>query len=432
MYTVSETAHCVMCNGPDAFRCGSCLHQWYCSKKCQKSDWSVHKILCAQRKDFETRPSPDSRRAILFHENKSVVEFIWATVKWFDLGDGEGVECPDDSLKAQFSTGSLRGMAFNINQVRGRKLLKCLDIRHRDAFLRDGSKLNQGIVMATKGKAGHPWAGPIVAMKHQDEGDDPIYYDDIDVADFRDVVDYFLAYGSKAPDPSPSKSVTVREIFECQRALCETDSTTPKPKRAIKAVRINCLSDTESRGKKYEAVELPMINGIGKCSIPPLSVKVGMKLELTKVPPPESATVESYRFQNQEITFLYLNSDPKSEQWGWAPLHWQDDVGSVIVARADGEDLDPSHAAALCQFGMNTMQPLFEDSMGAGMEPENPIGKEEVLYRMSPRNFELFYQGWCKDKRDEFEDTCITPKIVCPAWKVKGLRENFHVLSRFL
>jgi hypothetical protein len=37
------------------------------------------------------------------------------------------------------------------------------------------------------------------------------------------------------------------------------------------------------------------------------------------------------------------------------------------------------------------MQPLFEDSMGAGMDPENPTSKDAVLQQMTKENFERYF-----------------------------------------
>lgn len=84
-----------------------------------------------------------------------------------------------------------RPLEVGLNPVRSRRLKGSLDVRHRDAGLIDGvSKLNQGIVAATKGGAGHPWPGPIVVVKHVEghRGID-MPYEDMDMEDFRDAVD---------------------------------------------------------------------------------------------------------------------------------------------------------------------------------------------------------------------------------------------------
>jgi hypothetical protein len=349
--------HCVMCNKTGTLRCSRCERQWFCGKQCQKEDWPVHKLLCGQRKSFESRPTGDSRRAILFSESQPTVEFIWVALE-YDPKDEEYFGHP--KLEAYHGdTGST--LSLNYNVVRNRHLHGHLDIRHRDTLLTDGSKLNQGIIMVTKGKAEHTWAGPIIAMKYSPED-----YVDIDMGDFRDVVDYFVP----------------------------CNPTAPKSQRVVKAVRINCLGDvTKSGRRKFEAVDLP-VNRTGKYPMPPLSKQVGMPLELVKVSPPGSWGNDSCLLQNQAVTFLYLDIDPKSCSWGWAPLYWQDSVGSVIVARADGEDLHPFRVAALCHFCQYVLQPMFEDSIGGGMDPENPISKEEVMHRMSPKSFELFCAGW--------------------------------------
>jgi hypothetical protein len=367
------------------------------------------------------------------------VEFIWVTVKCRSDEDGYHEHPKLDAYLGD----AARCLPYNYNKARKRRLPNFLYIYHRDTFLKDGSKLNQGIVKVTGGKLGHPWAGNIIVLRTTQLGIDDfdIGCSDIDMGDFRDSVDYFVSYGNNdIPDtrdvPETNEDTQgfslagLHDMIKNLLHLCETEPIAPKPKKVIKAVRINCLGDIEKSGrKKFEAIDLP-VNLHGKCSIPPLSTKVGMKLELTKIPPPASWRDDRFQLQNQVVTFLHLNCDPKSSEWGWAPQWWQDWVGSVIVARADGEDLHPFHVAALCHFIMNELWPLFEDSM----EPKNPISREEVLYRMSPKNFELFYRGWCnygKILEKDIEDAPF-PKIAGSAEKVKGLRKNFHVLSQFL
>ncbi|KAF3402634.1 hypothetical protein DPV78_003746 [Talaromyces pinophilus] len=36
--------------------------------------------------------------------------------------------------------------------------------------------------------------------------------------------------------------------------------------------------------------------------------------------------------------------------WAWAPAYWQTRVGSVLVLREDGEDLDLEHLAMMAYF----------------------------------------------------------------------------------
>jgi len=428
--------HCVMCNKAAELRCSKCSAQWYCGKKCQKEDWPVHKILCPQRQIFQTRHSQNVRRGILFPENEATVKFIWVPVEWVRDDDSGGFESPQ--LENYFGRGDNGStMMYNYNPVRSRTLKEHIDIRHRDSFLIDGSKLNQSVLAATKGTASHTWCGPLVVLKHKAGGMDPSYYTDIDMSDFRDVVDYLIAYGRKSTTETLSEmlkdtTLVVPTARECVALREPEPSTTPRT--TIKGVRINCRGDIKSKRKKFELVELPIDHRKDRHTIPAISTRVGMSLQVKKIPPPASSRKGEFSLENQAVTFLYLDDNPNSTQWGWAPMEWQSGVGSVVVARADGEDLFPQHVEALCHFCQFVLQPLFEDSMGAGMGPED-IGKEEVLYRMSAKSFELFFSGWESYKRSIDSKWIVGipyPKITCPPEKVRGLRENFHTLSRFL
>jgi hypothetical protein len=85
----------------------------------------------------------------------------------------------------------------------------------------------------------------------------------------------------------------MRDMLKDLLHLCETEPIAPKRKRVIKAVRINCLGDPEKSGrKKFEAVDVPVNLG-GKFSMP-LPTKLGMKLELRKIPPPGSWRYDPY------------------------------------------------------------------------------------------------------------------------------------------
>lgn len=101
----------------------------------------------------------------------------------------------------------------------------------------------------------------------------------------------------------------------------------------------------------------------------------------------------------------------------------------------DKKPLHPFHVEALDYYCRYVLQPLFEDSMGSGMHPEHPIAREEVLYRISPKSFELFYLGYQNFKRglqSTVTEYIPHPDIGISQEKVKGLRENFHKLNPFL
>jgi hypothetical protein len=83
MSTASAVHSCIVCNKGDATFCARCKSASYCSKACQQSDWSTHKLLCASFSTFapSKRPTADHYRAVLFDPNKTKPEFIWLLCK---------------------------------------------------------------------------------------------------------------------------------------------------------------------------------------------------------------------------------------------------------------------------------------------------------------------------------------------------------------
>lgn len=424
----SEAEHqCTICNKPAALRCSQCTGLWYCGKPCQKEDWSVHKLLCSQWKDFRAAPLDKENvyRAIRFSETKTepLVTFMWIS---------------PSEIRSYVSPARIREITRN--SIRNRPLKKVLSLWHRNKHFLDGAGLNEGVIATTKGMAIRPWAGPVFVTK--DSIDRTISrFSDIDIGDFRDAADYLVSHGrdpgsdseaDEALSAGPSKNMPPMLPTTFPSSSSSSTATTKKPTtgKTVKGVRINCHGDVENFGhKKYEAVEVP-ISSIDNRSytIPPLSTRVGMQLKLKRLREP--AGREGRDRGNQAVTFLHLSED-MGESWGWAPSEWMRPAGSVIVVRADGEDLHPLHAEALCHFGQFYAGTMFEDSIGSGVEPPTAISKEEVLYRISPKSFQLFYSGWMASKLRRTDEPPF-PKIDISIRKARGLRKNFRVLSEFL
>ena len=53
---------CARCGGPAASACGRCKSAYYCSRNCQKLDWSRHKVACeVSRKSQKAGRTADAR-----------------------------------------------------------------------------------------------------------------------------------------------------------------------------------------------------------------------------------------------------------------------------------------------------------------------------------------------------------------------------------
>ena len=67
----------------------------------------------------------------------------------------------------------------------------------RDNFMNDGSKVNKNIKRMMTGKNDYPWAGPVVVVKMLGASVEHNLYGDVNVDDFKDIVDYFCWYGKE-------------------------------------------------------------------------------------------------------------------------------------------------------------------------------------------------------------------------------------------
>jgi len=408
--------------------CKRCRCQIYCSRQCQTKDWRIHKLLCSSRQQFETPPHKDARRAIVFEENEPTVKFIWVTIELKRDDDPdypEGWESP--ILEDYFGPGQAgHSQTYYNNVIRSRRLKEHIDLRFREDFLHDGSRPNIAVATTVGATTGHVWCGPLIALRLKNSYLDSKRlfansnpgFGHMDMGGLREVVDYLTRYGGMSGEKTSPEAT--------KKAY---------PPSSLRGVRINCLGDTKSGRGQFEAVEVTVDRTKDHFTTPPLPARFGMPLELKKIPPPKEWQYDSYILQNPTVTFLHLDSDPNSSRWGLAAFEWDEIVGSVIVVRPDGKDLLPQHVEALCHYCRYFLLPFFGDSKGMGMDPESIISKEEVLYRMSPKSFELFCTGFCNYRNDtdpKWGTGVFAPDIVGSPAKVKGLHDNFHKLKKFL
>ena len=190
---------CVMCNQPATQRCTQCRSQIYCSKRCQKSDWRVHKLLCSSYQQFQTPPHKTARRAIVFEQNEPVVKFKWVTIETKYIDDPDDPSYEDANLEEYFGPGqSGKCTPYSDNVIRDRRLRNIIDLRARDCFLFDGSLPNQGVAAVAPAVGGNVWCGPLIALKWDTGGynisENPKFLD-MEMGDLREVVDYLVTYG---------------------------------------------------------------------------------------------------------------------------------------------------------------------------------------------------------------------------------------------
>ena len=150
------------------------------------------------------------------------------------------------------------------NILPDRDLPNSLQVTCRETFQIDGSQLNKSIVKATHGAAALTWKGPIVVLKRQGLGIDPERFIDIDMQDYREVVDFFISYGDE--------SVQDGDVARDRRGK-------------IRGVKISCKGDQRTFGRNiYSTVDVPKSHPVFYSPVAPISALVGMSVHTSKYP----------------------------------------------------------------------------------------------------------------------------------------------------
>ncbi|KAI2601837.1 hypothetical protein GGR54DRAFT_580565 [Hypoxylon sp. NC1633] len=394
---------CVMCNKMPAKLCERCRSCYYCSRECQMSDWSSHKLLC---RDFSTqspRPSPSHKRAILFPVERTKPRLVWVPceLKYSSEDEYDDDPKPYEVMDPHPHLGPDKPSvdlhyAIEYNNIRNRRLGSgmmrwaprsggySIALRFREMFLVDGSPLNGSLLMSlgTLGTLPHPWAGPILAIRQLPSE----LYEDITLGDLRHVLDYFVSYGTTEVRESDSKTQTHSAAV-------------------VRGVKISCYGEAKLHGSDpFVLVDVPRVHPArhdhSRRDVSPISRLLGMPIRLWKYPdldtwldPPgweENMCADS----NQNAAFLMVGTNPKKSDWGWAPLYWNVEIGNVLAVRQDGKDLDLNDFRLMCYFARRKLQPMFEDAMGLGLVSRT---KQEV------RDF-ITWDNMVKCKEDMMED----------------------------
>ncbi|KAI1141100.1 hypothetical protein F5Y05DRAFT_299180 [Hypoxylon sp. FL0543] len=392
---------CVMCNKEPAMLCKRCRSCYYCSRECQRSDWPSHKLLCGEFLSQSPRPSSSHKRAILFPVERVKPKLIWVPCPLKYPSDDEDYDPrPYEAMNPHPYLGPdkpfVETMYIEHNPVRNRNL-GCgmtywaprkegysVVLKIREAGLIDGSKVNESLLvcLGTNGRPAHPWSGPIIAARQTaDER-----YEDITLADFRHVLDQFVSYGS----------TEVRES--------DTKQSTHSP-AVVRGVKICCYGEIKLHGSDpFVLVDVPRAHPtrltFREGDTSPISRLLGTPIRLWKFtdlerwldPPGWNFTFTAD--SNQNAAFLMMGMDPKTDDWGWAPLYWNMELGNVLAVREDGKDLDREFFRTLCYFTKEKVQPMMEDSMGAGLISRT---KQEVLDFITKENLEKCREEMLKD-----------------------------------
>ena len=346
---------------------GCCCSSRYYSDECRTADWSSHKLLCPTFKDFQSRPNDKMKRALLFRAESKKPRWIWVPFVWRKGNDYEpGFEHRKPGVLLGKDGPARDRRLLGRNDVQSQDLANSIEVVMRDGFLVDGSQSNRSIKEATRGWSPYEWKGPVVVFLMQGTWVDR-YYGDLSMNDFRDVVDFFTTYGE------------------------ESDEASARRPGKVKGARVSCSADMSVGGvENYVSGDLPRRHPVFSAGRPSdVSRHIGRPILVIKYPADKrwKHNEALCDYSNQEASFLHISVNPNETGingsgklvWGWAPMSWQNEVGSALVVLQDGANLSPYDMEMICDFCQHTMGPLFEDSMGAGGQP--PIAKRQYWRR---------------------------------------------------
>jgi MYND finger len=363
-----------MCNKSPGLRCKRCRSTWYCSRDCQKSDFPSHRILCKQFAAEPDRPSSEHKRAIFFPVDRDKPCLIWiqcrrkydkeAGTYWTQIDPHPylGTDKPFKGIiRIEHNPVRYRNLGSGFAPYNHDKRGHCVYLIHRDAYLKDGSTTNKSILASVGASCAsttpHEYRGPMIAMRSVHHED----YADITLADFRHLMDYLVSYLN-------------RNVRESVPDLHHRAPTT------VRGVKICCYGEEKLHGSKpFVSVDVTRANQIslGSGSISPISVCLGMPIQLWKDwdvefrhDPPGWET-EMTADSNPNVSFLMMGINPSKDNWGWAPMDWDREIGNVWAVRKDGRDLAVEDVAMMCHFARHKLQRMFEDVMESGSSLES-------------------------------------------------------------
>lgn len=302
-----------------------------------------------------------------------------------------------------------------------RALTGSLEVLFREDCMLDATKRpNKSIdrVLGTGSYRPQEWRGPVLVMRKNGFDLAPKVYEDIMLADYRHLVDYFEIHG-----------------YASQYAKAE------KPKRdRVRGVKINCVGEqVRSKVEVFAPVEVPSQSyeryGYTVGHIIPISKVINFPLRAWKCPLKERPVdPNTYNTENVTATIINISSDPKSNDYGWSPHHWQSDVGNVLLLRDDGEDLDLALAETFCRWIEWNLWPRFEDALGLFSQapPQVRVQKQQSLQESMTRKAMDAYGVQLREKGDQNQN--VIPALLENEEEPEETREskNIKIIAKSL
>lgn len=348
-----EEKFCVNCRAGDQIAaplmlCGQCRGAWYCSDNCARQNAGRHRKLCYKYRMALAHKTQDTVRAVEFPVDKPKPEILWVhTNNWATSVDNRV------SVGSQPADSPLITFTVDHNYLTGRRLPFDLKVRFpaADSPL-TGSLFNCYNESWELPSPSFPWAGTIVVVRVA-RGTDVA--EDITMADFRDVLDFFAWYGHHfAREPSsayryrygdlPGAPALSAVLIRC----AATEEALPlRPEQGAAGALVPILID---HLHPVRGLHTPDNAKSGVLSN--LSVHLGTPLRLYFVPRPPLET-NKRRWDilpgdksNFWASELLIDLTPDNNDNNNITL--PNVTGDVLVVRDDDRDLTVDEVAAMC------------------------------------------------------------------------------------
>ncbi|KAI1325462.1 hypothetical protein F5Y16DRAFT_401464 [Xylariaceae sp. FL0255] len=207
---------CLMCEKTPGLECDGCDNVYYCCVECQHADYPIHRVICKAFGNFDTttRPSKDHYLGVLFSESKCAPTLVWIDCPYEPLVEEHIIQY-EDYLGGEMYPGKM--MQFENDVTLNRRLKTTVGVVHHAAPNPNDSPINAAIfnlkVFSNSGDE-YTWFGPVLGFATSNKSLTDLAFRprDIDLYDFRYLVDCIAAHDSDLPMSIPNNEAPNLEI----------------------------------------------------------------------------------------------------------------------------------------------------------------------------------------------------------------------------
>lgn len=152
----------------------------------------------------------------------------------------------------------------------------------------------------------------------------------------------------------------------------------------------------------FESVDVPPAHPIfrGSGLSPQIAEKIDMPLFTREVvQSAQQLKDDDYNDANQTATFLHLqikdcSGSDAGDDLGWAPMYWQNGVGTVLVVCQDKQPLTLQDVEVLCHWCRFKLAPLFGEASERDNGEDTATNIFTALAEITRAKFEAYKKGF--------------------------------------